>query len=140
VPLVIGTAVAAVPFGVLTFAHESKWEIYLALALFGVGVGLALAAMANLIVDAVPPEQTGVASGMHMIMRMIGSAVGAQVSASVVASSVIAGYPTDTGFTIAFALMCGVFLLALAASLLVPARATREAHTARGSTMAAAAD
>jgi hypothetical protein len=32
-------------------------------ALLGVGVGLAFAALGNLIVQAVPPEQTGAAGG-----------------------------------------------------------------------------
>ena len=37
--------------------------------------------MANLIVDAVRPEQTGVATGMNTVMRSLGGSVGAQIGA-----------------------------------------------------------
>ena len=50
----------------------------------GVGFGLAFAAMSSLIVAAVPPEQTGVASGMNANIRTIGGSVGAALMASVV--------------------------------------------------------
>ena len=45
-------------------------------AVLGIGFGLAFAAMANLIVAAVPPEQTGVASGMNANIRTIGGSIG----------------------------------------------------------------
>ena len=41
--------------------------------------------MANLIVEAVPAGQTGVATGMNTIVRTIGGAIGAEVAASVLA-------------------------------------------------------
>ena len=40
--------------------------------------------MANLIVEAVPQHQTGVATGMNTIMRSIGGALGAQIAAAIV--------------------------------------------------------
>lgn len=41
-------------------------------ALMGIGFGLAFSAMSALIVAAVPPSQTGVASGMNANIRTIG--------------------------------------------------------------------
>jgi hypothetical protein len=58
VPLVIGSIVTTVAFVVLAVADE-RWEIYLASTLVGTGVGFAFASMTNLIVEAVPPGQTG---------------------------------------------------------------------------------
>ena len=51
----VGTIVTALAFVVLAVAG-SRWEIYLASALLGIGVGFAFASLANLIVEAVPAE------------------------------------------------------------------------------------
>ena len=51
----------------------------------GVGIGLAFAAMANLIVEAVDRTKTSVATAMNTIMRTIGGSLGGQITASVVA-------------------------------------------------------
>ena len=56
-------------------------------ALMGVGIGLAFAALGNLIVQAVPPEQTGVASGMNTVMRTLGGALGGQIVATFIADN-----------------------------------------------------
>ena len=45
-------------------------------ALLGVGLGFSFASMANLIVEAVPATQTGVATAMNTIMRTIGGSLG----------------------------------------------------------------
>ena len=74
----------------LAFAHGEKWELYLATAIMGVGFGLAYAAMSSLIVAAVPPEQTGVASGMNANIRTIGGSIGAALMASMVTSEIAA--------------------------------------------------
>ena len=51
--------------------------------LIGIGIGLAFAAMANLVVEAVRQDQTGVATGINTIMRSIGGSIGAQVAAAI---------------------------------------------------------
>ena len=81
VPLVLGMIVTTLSFVVLAVA-DSSWEIYLASALLGTGIGFAFAAVANLIVEAVRRDQTGVASGMNTIVRTIGGAIGAEVAAT----------------------------------------------------------
>src|SRR5882757_241345 len=50
VPLLLGAIVSAIAFGILAVAGP-RWEIYLAATLIGIGVGLAFASMANLIVE-----------------------------------------------------------------------------------------
>ena len=47
--------------------------------------------MANLIVEAVDPAETGVATGMNTIMRTIGGSLGGQIAATIVSAHVIAG-------------------------------------------------
>ena len=74
------------------------------------GIGLAFAAMANLIVEAVPPAQTGEATGINTLTRSVGASIGSQVSAAILAGSAVAGSPspTDDGFTAAFLVSAAV--------------------------------
>ena len=124
IPLVLGTIIATAAFVLLAVAHDERWEIYLAGAFMGVGIGFSFAAMANLIVDAVPQEQVGVATGINSIMRTIGGSLGAQIAASIVATHLIAGsnLPAEAGFTEAFILSAVVLVLACLAALAIPRR------------------
>ena len=88
--VIIGSIASTGAYLLLAFAHSEAWEIYLASTLLGVGLGLAFSAMSNLIVQAVPPAQTGVASGMNANIRTIGGAIGAAVMSSIVASEILA--------------------------------------------------
>ena len=60
-----------------------------------IGIGLAFAAMPNLIIDAVPPEETGQATGVNALVRSVGASLGSQVTAAVLAGSVVAGRAPD---------------------------------------------
>jgi EmrB/QacA subfamily drug resistance transporter len=124
-PLLIGTVLAAVAFALIGFAHEHRWELYIGTALMGAGIGFAFAAMANLIVEAVDPTETGVATGMNTIMRTVGGSLGGQISATIVSAHVIAGthIAKESGYTAAFFLSSAVMVLAFCATLLVPVRA-----------------
>jgi EmrB/QacA subfamily drug resistance transporter len=124
-PLMIGTLVAAASFTLIGFAHDHRWQLYIATALLGLGIGFAFAAMANLIVEAVDVTETGVATGMNTIMRTVGGSLGAQISATIVTAHVIAGtqIAKESGYTTAFFLSAVVLLLAFGATLLVPVRA-----------------
>jgi EmrB/QacA subfamily drug resistance transporter len=130
VPLVLGCGTTCVSFIFLAIAHDAPWEFYVGSALLGAGIGLAFASLANLIVEAVPPEQTGVATGMNTVMRSLGGSVGSQIGASIIAATVVGqALPTEHGFTVAFvfaAVACG---LAALASLAVP-RPGSDAHRA----------
>ena len=97
------------------------YELLIAAALLGIGIGLAFAALGNLIVQAVPPEQTGVASGMNTVMRTLGGALGGQLSATFIADHMAdSGLPTVTGFTDTFRMATGFLALCFGAGLLVP--------------------
>ncbi len=119
--VVIGSAVSAVAYFLLAFAHAQRWEIYLASTLLGIGLGLAFSAMSNLIVHAVPPSQTGVASGMNANIRTIGGAVGAAVMSSIVTSSLLeTGQPAESGYTHGFLFLGVVTVVAVVAALAIP--------------------
>jgi EmrB/QacA subfamily drug resistance transporter len=123
VPLVIGSFLTLVAFVLLTLQHSEHWHVYLSSVLLGWGVGFSFASMANLIVEAVRPDQTGVATGMNAVMRTIGGAIGGQVAASLLAATAIAGgLPGEKGYTLSFAVMALALVAAVGAALAVPGR------------------
>ncbi|MGO9901040.1 MAG: MFS transporter [Solirubrobacteraceae bacterium] len=129
--LVAGTFITGCAFLSLLVAHAHAFELLSSTALLGVGIGLAFAALGNLIVGAVPPEQTGAASGMNTVMRTLGGAVGGQLSATFVAAHTLNGQPAVTGFEQTFAMATAFLFVGVAASLLVPGQVVARAHAAR---------
>ncbi len=101
--VIAGSTLSVIPFVMLAAAHSQRWEIYLAMGLLGTGFGLAFSAMSNLIVNAVPVEQTGVASGMNANIRTIGGSIGAGIMASIVTAGVASGgVPKGSQYTYGF--------------------------------------
>ncbi len=126
--VIAGCLVGCAAMSMLAFAQQHEWEIYVAGAIMGVGFGLVFSAMSALIVAAVPPSQTGVASGMNANIRTIGGSIGAAVMASIVTSQLApSGLPKEAGYTTGFAAMAGGLVLAALAGLLLPsARRARQ--------------
>ncbi|MEZ0069839.1 MFS family permease [Streptacidiphilus sp. MAP12-20] len=101
-----------------------------AAGIFGLGIGLAFAAMANLIVRSVPAEQTGAATGMNANIRTIGGSIGASVTSVLVTSRLQpSGLPYASGYTHSFGLLAVFCLGAAGAALLVPTRTARRKRT-----------
>jgi EmrB/QacA subfamily drug resistance transporter len=119
--VIVGSVASCSAYVVLAFAHREAWEIYLVSTLLGVGLGLAFSAMSNLIVQAVPPSQTGVASGMNANIRTIGGAVGAAVMSSIVTATVLRnGFPAESGYTRGFLFLAVVTAFAVVAAVFIP--------------------
>jgi EmrB/QacA subfamily drug resistance transporter len=125
--LIGGAAFALAAYALLVIDRSSEVDIYVAAGLLGVGIGLSFSAMANLIVENVRQDQTGVATGMNAVTRTLGGAFGGQVAATLLAGSLAAsGLPTNHGFSLAFG-MCVIALVgALVFAFAVPRR-----HAAR---------
>ena len=119
-PLTFGGVVTAVGLALLAFFHGTQIEV----AAFGLvmssGIGLAYAAMPNLILDAVDPHQTGEATGFNALVRSVGSSLGSQVSATVLAASAVDGVPRGSGFTDAFLISAVVAAGAGAVAAAIP--------------------
>ncbi len=130
--LLAGTIATAGAFLLLTLAHTTHGEFVVAGLLMGAGIGLAFAALPNLIVEAVPADQTGVATGINTIARTIGGAFGTQIAGTVIAASVVVagGDPHESGFTEAFAIITGLLVLGAFASLAIPGRGRGERELA----------
>jgi len=130
--VIVGSMFSLTAYLILAFAHSMPWQIYTASTLLGVGLGLAFSAMSNLIVQAVPPAQTGVASGMNANIRTIGGAVGAAVMSSIVTSQLVGRYPAASGYTRGFAFLAVMTLVAVIAAIFIPTATSESAHEDHG--------
>jgi EmrB/QacA subfamily drug resistance transporter len=119
--LVAGAALTSLGTLLIVVAHDSVWQLLAETTLMGLAFGLAFAAMSNLIVDAVPQTQTGVASGMNANIRTVGGALGGAVLASVVTAGHRAdGFPVESGYTNGFTVLAVTSALAALVAVAVP--------------------
>jgi predicted MFS family arabinose efflux permease len=134
--LVAGSLVAASSYLLLVMNHDQQWSISTASGLLGIGIALGFASMANLIIEAVPAEQTGVATGMNTNIRNIGAALGSGIATSLVVSGLLPdGFPKERGYLLAFAVSGLALVVAALAALTIPRRTmpstiAREPHPA----------
>ena len=126
-PLLAGAALTAAAYVFLALARTERWEIYVAALLLGTGIGLAFAAMVNLIIENVGPAETGIATGMNAVTRTVGGAFGGAAVASILAATVAAGYPSAHGFTVAFAACAIALALGFVVGLAIPQRRPADA-------------
>ncbi|GAB6858572.1 MFS transporter [Microbacterium xylanilyticum] len=108
--LVIGAGLMAVSGAAAALAHSAPWQLALAGAGFGIGCGLAYAASAGIVVQSVPAQVTGVATGVNANLRTIGSAIGSAATGAIVFGS--SAHGTASGFAAAWALVAVSTLLA----------------------------
>jgi EmrB/QacA subfamily drug resistance transporter len=119
--LALGSAVIAVAAILFVVLHAQPWEVAFASGIFGLGLGVAYSAMSSLIVQGVPPHQTGAASGMSVNIRTIGGAIGTAVFASIVTSGTdVHGLPLESSYSSAFIVLAGFSVAAFLAAFLVP--------------------
>ncbi|WP_018503588.1 MFS transporter [Parafrankia discariae] len=114
-------ALALALFG-LAVSHDYLVELGAATFLFGVGIGLAFAAMPALIIGAVPPHETGSATSFNQVLRTAGGSVGSALGAALLAAHTPVGSiePTGSGYTTAFLVAGGICALAALTALALP--------------------
>ena len=119
-----GALSAATAYAALALDHGSVASVVAANVALGLGIGLAFAAITNLVVRSVGERRTSVFAATTAVSRSTGAALGAQVAAAIVigAGLVGPGFPAERGFTAAFILAFVATLVALAATVAMPAR------------------
>ena len=119
--LFVGAAATSLGTLGLVLLHSAVWMIAVETIVLGLAFGLAFAAMSNLVVDAVPQSQTGVASGMNTNIRTVGGALGGAIMAAVVTAQVRPdGLPVESGYTNGFLVLTVASGLAALVALVVP--------------------
>jgi EmrB/QacA subfamily drug resistance transporter len=103
-PLALGMLLGSAGIAAMAVWHDRSWQIALGMVVLGAGLPMTFAAMAKLIVDAVRPSETGVATGVNTVMRTIGGVVGGQAGAAILATDTIGGtpVPAQSAFVAAF--------------------------------------
>jgi EmrB/QacA subfamily drug resistance transporter len=129
VPLVIGTAGSTVGFVWLLLAHTQPWELNVASVLLGTGTGFVFSSMVNLVIESVPAEQTGIATGTNILMRTLGGTIGTQLAATMLSATLTPdGLTTRHGFELAFGIGAAMLALATVAALAAPNDRRRTGH------------
>ena len=119
--LVVGAGLTSLATLGLVLFHDEVWQLLVETTFLGLAFGLAFAALSNLIVDAVPQSQTGVASGMNANIRTVGGALGSAVLASVITANARPdGLPLESGYTNGFTVLVVTSALATLVAVLVP--------------------
>lgn len=121
-PLALGAIVSAAGLVGLGFDHGTSTAVLAWNLLASIGIGLAFAAMPNLIVEAVPRSRTGEATGFNTLVRSVGSSLGSQVSSAILAGSIVAGslLPSNSSYTTAFLVAAGISVIAAFLAAFIP--------------------
>ena len=121
VAITSGCLTTSAALSMWTLWHDHPWQAALAGGLVGLGTGVVMACLANVVVASVPAGQTGVAAGMNANIRNVGGAVGAAVMASIVTAHLAtSGFTSERGYTVGFAFLAGAGVLAAMAGITIP--------------------
>lgn len=120
----LGIVCATLTYVWLLFDGDTFMAIAIGMVPLGLGIGLSLGAIADLVVLSCDPHETGVSIGLNSVCRSIGAALGPQVAIAVVAAApeLAPGVPAAAGFTRAFFLGLVATVVALSGVLLIPKR------------------
>jgi MFS family permease len=121
----LGILGASLTYACLLAARDTAESVAAGLVPLGLGIGLSLGAIADLVVLSCSREETGVAIGLNSVIRSIGAALGPQVAIAVVvaAPELAPRVPAPDGFTDALRLGLVATLVAMSAVSLIPKRA-----------------
>jgi MFS family permease len=114
--IVIGSMLAGLAMLLVALAHGHVWEMVAWNALLGLALGVSFPSLAAMVVAAVPPEQTGVASGMNANIRTVGGSIGSALMATILLE--VSG---ERGWVIGFVVLGAGFVASAGAGLLIPA-------------------
>lgn len=105
---------------------EQRWQMMVISALFGIGMGLYYASGPNLVMDAVPAEQSAVGAAMLGVVAQLGNAIAVTVLSLVMAQNIAGQDPktgritySDTAFHCSFILAALVGLAGLTVAILM---------------------
>jgi MFS family permease len=112
---VLPIACAALLAGMVmfSFARGSMVEIFVLMAIEGLGVGGIFAVVPGMLLRSVRADETASAMSFNQVLRYIGYAVGSALAGVILASHTAAGrtYPGDGGYTAAGLVACGMWIV-----------------------------
>ncbi|RHW26223.1 MFS transporter [Nocardioides immobilis] len=118
----VGAASNAFAYAAVGLFHGELWQVGLWMVVQGIGNGCVVSSLAGVVLGAVPPHQSGVASGMNSNIRLVGGSIGSAVMAGIVtARSDGHGYALEAGYRNGFLALAVGALAAVGFALLIPA-------------------
>ncbi len=101
--------------------------LFIVMGLAGLGTGCIFSVMPQLIVNAVPPAETGSAISFNQVSRLVGYSAGSALSAIILEAATHgdAGLPTDSGYTVAGIVGAALWIITAAAAAVLPGRIPR---------------
>jgi MFS family permease len=132
--LLAGTLASTIGLWLIVVDHSNLYRFGLWMAIEFAGLGVLQAATPVLVLQEVPASRSGEAAGVNTILRYAGAALGTQVGASVVTASAShqpGGFPTEHGYTMAFAVLAVSGMAAFLLGLKIPRSARGIVATAR---------
>ncbi|MGW9028343.1 MFS transporter [Streptomyces sp. NPDC055722] len=124
--MMVGAIVMAVGYAFITLWMNSVVDFIIAAAVIGAGAGVAIAATASLITDAVPTTETASANGVNTLMRSVGGAVASSVLTVILTHATIkvgaATLPSLGGFRTSFMVASAAAIAGLACTAFIPGR------------------
>ena len=123
--LPIGCAISLLSMLMFLLTRGSLWELFVIMAIAGLGVGCTFAVMPGLIVNAVPAHETGSAISFNQVLRTVGYSAGSVLSAVVLEAHTPAGQllPSSGGYQLAAWLGCAVWAVTGVVTIVLPRRA-----------------
>jgi MFS family permease len=133
--LPVAALVQSGAFVLFLLARTELWQLFVVMAIAGIGVGAAFAAFPALIISAVPPHETGSAMSLNQVLRYVGFAVGSALTAAVLAAATAPGTPApdSSGYGTLAVIGLTVCVTTAVVTWLIPGRAlTPQPRTDRG--------
>jgi EmrB/QacA subfamily drug resistance transporter len=119
--VLLGSTLGIFPYLLLALPLHQVALLLLVSVFQGAGFGLAFSTMSNIIVAAVPAEQTGVANGMNANFRTIGGAIGAAVVSSLITAQLqSSGFPQPSSYRNGWILLAVLAAAAAVLTLTIP--------------------
>ncbi|NVM99046.1 MFS transporter [Arthrobacter sp. SDTb3-6] len=127
--MVVSVIVIGFAYALALLASSEIWQILVANALVGAGIGIGYASMPLLIMGAVEPTETGAANGLNSLMRSLGTSSAAAVMGAVLAASSVGHQaPTAAGFQLGYVIALGATVAAGVLALCIPRPRRQAAH------------
>ncbi|MGV2982358.1 MFS transporter [Microbacterium sp. AGC85] len=108
------------------------WNILVANAIIGVGIGFTFAAMPMIIMRAVPANETGASNGLNALFRSVGTSSASAVMGAVLAAMSVeidgVAVPTREAFNVCYWLAIVAAIIAVVLSLFIPKSRAIEPH------------
>ncbi len=132
--VVAGCVLLVAAMAQFRLGRGTLWELGIAMALAGFGVGWVFAANPLQLVRGVPPHETGSATGFYQVVRSTGFALGSALSATVLTSATPRGrsIPASSGYDTAavFGICALIVATAVSAAFLRPAKTASQSPPA----------